>query len=192
MKIEPVYEPLPDTPASTRIFSNWFPFGPNKTLRMELGATNDIGTVTALFVIEYNRHPSEETEEVILNGHTMRIPLSAARAIRCAIDNHTIIQGLTSGWTAWFWMDCISINESDQAEAEKQRRLEPFIHAIAKWTLDCTGPVAQVRLGNNAYQSAVVNFGGVADNFRALEESLDNLGRLRGHTPGRVIWTANH
>ncbi|KAF2258946.1 hypothetical protein CC78DRAFT_593463 [Lojkania enalia] len=194
MKVRPVYKPLSDGPMVTRIFTPWGSRvrSPGEPMQIELHQTQDIGMTTALFVIRYNRDISGATEEIIINGHPILIPLSAAKALRNVFDNAAIINGLTAGWSAWFWMDCISINESDPAEAEKQRRMEPYIYTIAKWTLDCTGPIAQIKLGTNAYQSAVVNFGGPVENIIAMGESLDNAYRLTGHIPGRVVWTASH
>lgn len=193
MKVRPVYKPLSDGPAVTRIFTPWGDRvrSHGEPMQVELHQTQDIGTTTALFVIRYRQDDSGTTEELIINGHPTLIPLSAAKALRNVFDNSAIINGLTGGWSAWFWMDCISINESDPAEVEKQRRLEPYIYTIAKWTLDCTGPVAQIKLGANAYQSAVVNFGGPVENIIAMGESMDNSYRLTGHIPGRVVWTAS-
>jgi len=194
MKVRPVYKTLSDGPTVTRIFTPWGSKvrSPGEPMQIELHQTQDIGKTTALFVIRYNRDTSGATEMVIINGHRVLVPLSATQALRHIFDNAAIIHGLTSGWCPWFWMDCISINEADPVETEKQRRMEPYICTIAKWTLDCTGPIAQIKLGTNAYQSAVVNFGGPVDNIIAMDESLNNAHRLTGHIPGQVVWTASH
>ncbi|KAM0342530.1 hypothetical protein ACHAPU_009504 [Fusarium lateritium] len=193
MEVRPVYKPLFDGPMVTRIFTTWGsrPRGTDDPMQIELDQTKDIGKVTALFVIRYNRNGSSATEEIIINGHPVRIPLSAANALKTVFDNSQIISALTGGWSPWFWMYCISINHGDSAEMDRQKRMEPLIYSIAKWSVDCTGPVAQIKLGTNAYQGAVVNFGGPVDNFIAVSESIDNAQRLVGHVPGRVIWTAS-
>ncbi|KAF5671232.1 heterokaryon incompatibility protein [Fusarium heterosporum] len=194
MKVRPVYKPLSDGPWVTRIFTLWGSRsrGPNDPMEIELDQTKDIGKVTALFAIRYNRDETSDTEEIIINGHLVHIPLSAAKALRTVFDNSEIMSALTAGWCPWFWMDCISINHRDSTETDRQKRLEPLIYSIAKWTVDCTGPAAQIKLGTNAYQGAVVNFGGPVDNFIAVEESIDNAQRFIGHIPERVIWTARN
>jgi hypothetical protein len=122
---------------------------------------------------------------MIINGNPVLVPKSAAKALRNVFQNMEVIFGLTGGWSAWCWMDCICINQADPMEVELQKRLEPMIYAIAKW------PVAQIRLGANAYQSAVVNFGGPINDMAAVGESLDNAYRLVGHQAGQVVWTAS-
>lgn len=177
----------------TRIFTPWGSKDRDRTeaMQIELNQTKDIGKTTALFVIRYNIDDGSATEEMIINGHPVLIPQSAAKALRNVFENAEVIFGLTAGWSAWFWMDCICINQADSMEVERQKRLEPMIYTIAKWTLDCTGPVAQIRLGANAYQSAVVNFGGPINNMAAVGEGLDNARRLMGHQAGQVVWTAS-
>lgn len=192
-KVRPVYKTLSDGPTVTRIFTSWGGRvrSPSEAMQIELYQTQDIGKTTALFVIRYTPDSSGATEEIIINGHHVLVPLSAAKALRHVFDNAAILNGLTTGRSPWFWMDCISINEADPAGREKQRRMEPYIYTIAKWTLDCTGAIAQIKLGTNAYQSAVVNFGGPAENTTAVGETLDNAQRLTGHIPGQVVWTAS-
>jgi hypothetical protein len=193
MKIEPVYKPLPDMPTASRIFTPWGPRKRSHSDRMQikLGQQQNMEQASALFAIRYNPDTSGATEEIVINGNLVHIPLSAAKALRVVFDNTEIMSGLAAGWAPWFWMDCICINAADQTEVEKQRKLEPWIYAISKWTLDCTGPLAQIKLGSNAYTAAVVNYGDTGDvlgSAIAAGEALDNLDRLRGHIPGRVIW----
>lgn len=194
MKVRPVYTPLSSGPTVTRIFTPWGSRvrDPSEPMQIELHQTQDIGQTTALFAIRYTPSPSDATtpsEIIIVNGHRHSLPASAAAALRTIFDNAAIISGLTAGWAPWFWMDCICINPHDPAEREKQAILAPYIYSIAKWTLDCTGPRAQIKTGTNPYQSAVVNFGGPINDIRALGESVENACRVVGHVPGNVVWT---
>lgn len=191
MKIRPVHKPLEDGPTVSRIFTTWGPLArkSDEPLTMEIFPTLDIGKTTALFAIRYNPDDTGATEEIIINGHRERIPLSAAKALRFVFENSMIIRGLTDNWQPWYWMDCLCINPNDPAEAARQRKLEPWIYSIAKWTVDCTGPVPQIKLGGTAYKSAVVNFGGIAGDIQALGASVNNAQRLIGHVPGQVVWS---
>ncbi|KAH6968117.1 hypothetical protein DER45DRAFT_545444 [Fusarium avenaceum] len=192
-KRRPVYEPLSDGQMVTRIFTPWGRRHRDgtETMQIELDQTLNIGNTTALFAIRYNLDDSSATEEMIINGNPVLIPQSAAKALRNVFENIEVILALTGGWSAWIWMDCICINQADPMEVERQKRLEPLIYTIAKWTVDCTGPVAQIKLGVNPYQSAVVNFGGPINDMAAVGESLNNAHRLVGHQAGQVVWTAS-
>ncbi|KAF2260202.1 hypothetical protein CC78DRAFT_590482 [Lojkania enalia] len=191
MKVRPLYSLLPDSPTATRIF-NWWNVRCHSPMHIDVGLQTEIGRAQALFVIRYNEDTLGATEEIIVNGNTVRISQNAANALRITFENRDIFSGLTNGWCPYFWMDCISINLADPVETAKQKELEPYIYAVARWTLDCTGPAAQIKLGTNAYQSAVLSFGDrLKDDIRAVQDSISNLNRMRVHVPGRVIWTAS-
>lgn len=67
MKVRPVYKPLSDGAAVTRIFTPWGDRvrSPDQPMQVELHQTQDIGMTMALFVIRYKSDASGEYKKQI-------------------------------------------------------------------------------------------------------------------------------